>query len=116
MTTAVSPRRGIFAASLCALAVATAAMTGCATEAVAVRPHFGEVVTVAPPLPQAEVMGVAPFAGAVWAPGYWNWVGGKHVWVAGRWEHPREGLYWEPHTWVHVGGGWHLREGYWARR
>lgn len=102
--------------AVCAVAAA-ATLAGCAaTETVGVRPRFGEVVTVAPPLAQVDAMGVAPFAGAVWIPGYWNWVGGRHIWVAGRWDHPRDGMYWEPHVWVHNGAGWHLREGYWARR
>ena len=36
----------------------------------------GAVVTVAPPAPQYEVVGVAPTPGFVWFGGYWNWVGG----------------------------------------
>ena len=43
----------------------------------------GAVVAVAPPAPQYEVVGVAPQPGFVWFPGYWNWVGGQHVWVHG---------------------------------
>ena len=29
------------------------------------------------------MVGVAPVPGYVWFGGYWNWVGGRHVWDAG---------------------------------
>lgn len=88
---------------------------GCVVEPI--QPRFvGEVVLNAPPPAQAEVIGVAPVPGYVWIGGYWNWVGGRHVWVSGHWAAPRSGYYWVPHVWVHTGVGWHLREGYWARR
>jgi hypothetical protein len=78
--------------------------------------YVGGVVTVAPPPPQVEVIGVPPQPGFVWIGGYWNWVGGQHVWVPGRWMEPRPGYHWVAHSWVRVGGGWRLQEGYWARR
>ena len=79
--------------------------------------HFiGDAVVVQPPVPQVEVIGVAPHPGYIYQNGYWNWAGGKHVWVGGRWNAPRRGYYWEPHVWVHEGSGWRMREGYWARR
>jgi hypothetical protein len=73
-------------------------------------------VSVAPPVPQVEVIGEAPQPGFVWIGGYWNWVGGRHVWVGGHWDSPRAGYRWVPHEWVRTGGGWRLREGHWARR
>jgi hypothetical protein len=75
----------------------------------------GAVVTVAPPAPQVEVVGVAPAAGYVWFPGYWNWAEGRHVWVAGYWGAGRPGYRWVPHTWVRYGGGWRMAPGHWAR-
>jgi hypothetical protein len=45
--------------------------------------YGGGVVAVAPPAPLVEVVGVAPTPGYVWFGGYWNWVGNRHVWVAG---------------------------------
>ncbi len=107
-------RRGL-RVGLAALAIAAAG--GLASPAFAQHEHFiGEVVTVAPPQPQVEVIGAAPSPGYVWEAGYWNWEGGRHVWHAGHWEAPRAGYYWEPHVWVHEGAGWRMREGYWARR
>lgn len=75
----------------------------------------GAVVTVAPPAPQVEVVGVAPGPGYVWMGGYWGWVGGRHVWVGGHWGPGRPGYHWVPHAWVHEGGGWRMHEGHWAR-
>ena len=77
---------------------------------------YVDTVAVAPPPPRVEVIGVAPQPGYLWLGGYWNWEGGRHVWVAGHWEAPRPGYRWVPHEWVHAGGGWRLREGHWARR
>ncbi|HEY2684000.1 MAG TPA: YXWGXW repeat-containing protein [Steroidobacteraceae bacterium] len=91
------------------------ALTGCI---VAPAPGYyggGAVVTVAPPEPRVEVVGVAPSAGYVWFPGYWNWGGGSHVWVGGHWGPGRPGYHWVPHTWVHAGDGWRMSRGHWAR-
>ena len=73
-------------------------------------------VEIAPPQPRVEVIGVAPFMGALWIGGYWGWQNGRHEWVGGRWEHPRDGYHWEPHRWEAVNGRWHLREGGWRQR
>jgi hypothetical protein len=77
--------------------------------------YAGPVVTVAPPAPQVEVVGVAPGPGYVWFGGYWNWVGARHEWVPGYWGPGRPGYRWVPHAWVHAGGGWRLAPGHWAR-
>jgi hypothetical protein len=104
---------------LLASVAATTLLGGCVvrgTVAVPAPVYVGGVVTVAPPPPQVEAIGVPPQAGFVWIGGYWNWVGGQHVWVAGRWVEPRPGYHWVAHSWIRVGGGWRLQEGYWARR
>jgi hypothetical protein len=76
----------------------------------------GEVVTVAPPQPEYEVVGVAPVAGYIWIGGFWNWVGGRHMWVGGRWEAPRQGYGYVPHRWQQDGRGWRANPGRWERR
>jgi hypothetical protein len=73
------------------------------------------VVDVAPPPPYVEVVPAIPFPGALWIGGYWGWSGGRHVWMPGRYEHPRPGFEWRPHTWVNQGGRWHLQAGGWVR-
>ena len=77
--------------------------------------YVTEVVTVAPPAPVVETVGVAPHPGWIWRPGYYNWVDGHHVWINGTWMEPRAGYRWHPHVWVKEHEGWRLREGYWAR-
>ena len=73
-------------------------------------------VGVPPPAPYAEVIPVAPFAGALWIGGYWGWSGGRHQWVPGRYEHARPGYRWQPHQWAQgPHGNWHLRGGGWVR-
>ncbi|HLW24265.1 MAG TPA: hypothetical protein VKT22_07895 [Steroidobacteraceae bacterium] len=99
-------------------ALGLAALSGCYVRAGVAVPApavYVGAVSVAPPPPQAEVIGVPPQPGFVWIGGYWNWVGGRHVWVGGHWVAPRPGYRWVPHEWVHAEGGWRLREGHWAR-
>ncbi len=88
-----------------------------AAGALAAPASFGGVVVdvdVAPPPMQVEVV-PGPRAGFVWAPGYWNWDGNRHVWVGGHWIHERVGYHWVPEAWVQVGPRWHFQRGHWAR-
>ena len=106
-------RRSIL--GLAAAAGASALLAGCYV--VPARPYYddgyeyGPVVTVPPPAPEVEVVGVAPDPGAIWIGGYWSWVGGRHVWIRGRWDAPRPGYRYEPHMWQRDGRGW--REAPW---
>jgi hypothetical protein len=72
------------------------------------------IVEVAPPPARVEVVPAAR-VGYVWAPGYWNWNGHRHVWVAGRWVGERHGWHWEAHHWEEREGRWHFHEGGWRR-
>jgi hypothetical protein len=76
--------------------------------------QVGIDVTIAPPEPQVEVV-PAPRAGFVWAPGFWEWRGGHHVWVGGRWIAERPGYRWVPDRWDRHGDRWHYERGHWAR-
>jgi hypothetical protein len=82
----------------------------------AVNFNFG--VEVAPPPPQVEVM-PPPRPGFIWAPGYWNWEGGRHVWVGGNWVGERRGYAYVPDRWVEYregrGSHWHREPGHWER-
>ena len=78
--------------------------------------EYGDVVTanVAPPVPYVEAVPVAPFVGAVWVGGYWDWAGGRHVWYPGHYEHPRTGWSYRQPGWTHGSGGqWTLHRGGW---
>jgi len=67
-----------------------------------------------PPAPIYEVV-PAPRAGYVWAPGFWRWEGGHHVWAKGHWMAERRGYSWVPDRWEHTNGSWHHAEGHWNR-
>jgi WXXGXW repeat (2 copies) len=71
-------------------------------------------ISVGPPPPRVEVV-PAPRPGYVWAPGYWDWRGGKHYWVRGDWQREREGYVYHHPEWVHHGDAWHLNRGGWER-
>ncbi|MGZ5035431.1 MAG: YXWGXW repeat-containing protein [Usitatibacter sp.] len=74
----------------------------------------GIYLDVAPPAPRYEVV-PAPRAGYVWAPGFWDWRGGRHVWVRGHWERERHGYHWNPSRWEEHDGRWVLNRGGWDR-
>jgi WXXGXW repeat (2 copies) len=99
----------------------TVLLTGCvvAPRPAYYPPHYQNqdqvLIQVAPPQPQVEVIGVAPYAGYIWLGGAWFWEGGRHVWHPGHWDAPRPGHVWVPHQWEHDGHSWHFREGYWNR-
>ncbi len=71
-------------------------------------------IKIAPPLPRVEVI-PAPRVGFVWAPGYWDYRGNNHVWVAGTWAPERRGYRYNAPVWVQRDGQWHLTRGHWAR-
>jgi hypothetical protein len=72
------------------------------------------VVQVAPPAPRVEVVPAAR-VGYIWAPGYWNWNGRRHVWVGGSWQRERRGYHYAPHNWAQRDGRWHFEQGGWRR-
>jgi len=73
------------------------------------------VITVAPPALRAETVPPAR-AGYAWVPGYWNWNGHRHVWVAGNWVRERRGYAYNAPHWVEHDGRWNLERGNWSRR
>lgn len=70
------------------------------------------VISTAPPAPRYEVV-PAPRSGFVWANGYWNWDGHRHVWLGGHWEPVRNGLSYHHSEWVREGNGYRFRQGGW---
>lgn len=71
-------------------------------------------VDVAPPASRYEVIPDAR-PGYIWAPGYWDWRGGRYVWVRGHYLREARGMHWHPHRWVEREGRWALEQGRWAR-
>ncbi|MQR00002.1 YXWGXW repeat-containing protein [Glaciimonas soli] len=72
------------------------------------------IIGGAPPPPRYEVVPV-PRPGYIWAPGYWDWVGGRHVWRTGNWARARPGYQYNRPQWVQHGGRWELNRGGWAQ-
>jgi hypothetical protein len=70
------------------------------------------VITTAPPAPRHEVL-PPPRRGYEWAPGFWNWNGHRHVWVAGHWERAHPGQFYAPSAWRQDRDGWHFDRGGW---
>ncbi len=74
-----------------------------------------EVVSVAPPAPQVEVVVAAPGPGYFWIGGHWGWIGSRHAWIGGRWEGYRPGWRWAPFAWMPHRHGWRRNPGRWER-
>ena len=74
-------------------------------------------IVLAPPAPPAPRHELAPALqpGYAWAPGYWAWNNGQHVWVRGRTMLQRDGYIWAPDRWVQQGGYYVRQPGRWER-
>lgn len=76
--------------------------------------NFNLILSSPPPVPIVETVPAAR-PGYLWAPGYWNWNGNKHVWTEGHWEQVRQGQRYERTEWRREGDKWRLREGGWKK-
>jgi len=79
-----------------------------------VVPLGAEIVTVAPPGDQLEIVTVAPGPNHVWIKGHWAWRG-RWVWEAGFWEVVRPGHRWVDGHWTAHRHGWAWVPGHWHR-
>ena len=70
--------------------------------------NFGLTIGVPPPAPIYEPVP------ANWAPGYWYWEGGRHIWARGRWLGERPG-YWAHDHWLRHEDGHRREHGHWGR-
>jgi hypothetical protein len=70
-------------------------------------------VNIAPP-PLIVEAPPPPRPGYVWAPGYWEWRGGRHHWKKAHWVRARPGYVWDPPHWVERGGAWYFVPGRWV--
>jgi hypothetical protein len=65
----------------------------------------------------AEARTEAPFPGAVWIDGYWQWRGETWVWIDGSWEAPPAAeAVWVAPAQVTIGGTVVIRPGGWIDR
>jgi hypothetical protein len=80
-------------------------------------PGFYDYSLVPPPLPQTEVIGVAPGPNFFWVGGHWFWGGGRYAWRPGYWQARRPGFTWVGGYWQHYPGrGHYWVEGHWVHR
>lgn len=69
-----------------------------------------------PPPARAEVKPACPGPGHIWVAGYWDYIGGHHVWRDGRWlqakrdyEYVRARYEWDGRAWQFHVPHWHRR-------
>lgn len=69
-----------------------------------------------PPAPKAEEKTPCPGPGHIWVAGYWDYIGGQHVWRDGRWiegkrdyEYVRARYEWDGKAWQFHVPHWHRR-------
>jgi len=74
----------------------------------------GVIIEIAPPPDRVEVVPVQR-RGYTWAPGYWRWQRGQHVWVSGHTMRVRAGYAWTPDRWNDVGKRHEFKAGHWTR-
>ena len=67
-----------------------------------------------PPPPPRVIVAPRPRPGYVWAPGYWNWNGRRHVWVDGRYYRNRPHMHYVGPEWRPDGGAYGFRRGGWV--
>jgi hypothetical protein len=97
------------------------AVTGLLPIAASAQVSINIDIGVPPPPPRVEEVPAVP-VGYVWAPGYWEWFHGHHVWRRGHLVAGRPGYVWvadrwEPHGQTHhfVPGHWESDPGYYAQ-
>lgn len=75
----------------------------------------GVNIDIAPPALPVYVQPAAPYANAIWQPGYWAWGPYGYYWVPGAWvAAPRIGYLWTPGYWGFGGGYYMWHPGFWA--
>ncbi|WP_296444276.1 YXWGXW repeat-containing protein [Rhodoferax sp. UBA5149] len=96
------------------LAVLCVASLGVISVPITASAATGIYFNIEPPPPRQEVV-PAPRRGYVWAPGYWDARGQRHVWRAGHWERQRRGYHYIAPTWTQRDNRWELQRGRWNR-
>lgn len=94
-------------------AVGCAAVT---TQTSSTTPTLVMTVPNPPPDPKEEEKPASPGPGYIWVAGYWDYIGGHHVWREGRWmqskpnyEYVRARYAYDGHSWQFYVPHWHHR-------
>lgn len=56
---------------------------------------------------------VAPYSGAVWIDGEWEWNNGRYAYIGGHWERSRPGRVWVRGSWQSGARGYIWHRGHW---
>ena len=114
------PKHALRSLLIVGIGVTVLAATGCARRVYA-RPGGTVYVQSAPPPPpqaRVSVRPAAPYGGAVWVEGHYQWNGNQYVWVSGHYVQQRQGYVFVQPRWqqqngryVYVNGGWAQRRG-----
>lgn len=97
-----------------ALMLSTAFALGLATVPALARVDVDLYVGARPPAARVEVIPEAR-PGYVWAPGFWRWEDGRHIWVDGYYQPARHGYRWVPDRWEEREHRHYFRPGRWER-
>jgi WXXGXW repeat (2 copies) len=77
--------------------------------------NVGVSVDLAPPALPVYAQPPAPYANAIWQPGYWAWGPYGYYWVPGTWVRPGQiGYLWTPGYWGFASGLYVWHPGYWG--
>jgi hypothetical protein len=70
----------------------------------------------APPDPKTEVKTPCPGPGNIWVAGYWDYIGGRHVWRDGRWVQGKPGYEYVRARYEWDGKAWQFHVPHWHKR
>lgn len=73
-------------------------------------------VPSAPPEAPAEVQTASPGPGHIWVAGYFDFIGGRHVWRAGRWVETKPGYEYIRARYEWTGKAWVFHVPHWKKR
>jgi hypothetical protein len=94
----------------CAAVSADTSKTSSASQSLVVE------VSQAPPEPKAEVKTPCPAPGQIWVAGYWDYIGGHHVWRDGRWVQGKVGYEYVRARYDFDGKAWQFHVPHWHKR
>ncbi|HEX9101566.1 MAG TPA: YXWGXW repeat-containing protein [Polyangia bacterium] len=94
----------------CATVGATTSQTSPAQQQLVVE------VPTGPPDPKQEVKTPCPGPGQIWVAGYWDYIGGHHVWRDGRWMQGMSGYEYVRARYEFDGKAWQFHVPHWHKR
>jgi hypothetical protein len=106
----------LFALSLSLSTVGCAAVTADTAKTSSPTQTLVLEVPNAPPDPKPEIKPACPGPGHIWVAGYWDYIGGHHIWRDGRWVEGKAGYEYVRARYEWDGKAWQFHIPYWHRR